>query len=433
MDYLFCNATVITVDRENSVIKNAFLGVKDGKIAYLGKDAPAGFDVARRIDCKSMVLLPGFINAHTHIPMTLLRGYADDYSLDDWLHKHIFPAESKMDMAAVKAGATLGIAEMLASGTVSFSDTYFHAGAIAEAVSLSKIKANLARAITSFDAVVDMKTFTSAIEEAELFERWHMHADGKIRIDASVHAEYTSGPSLWEGLAAFAKEKDILMQVHLSETRVEHEKCIEKYKKTPAALFSQYGVFDVRTTAAHCVWVSEADMDILSEKGVSVAHNPVSNLKLASGIARVPEMAERGVNIALGTDGTASNNSLDMFEEMKLYAILHKGRLHSPTAVKAADALRAATKNGAIAQGRGNESGEISLGLDADLILIDMDAPHLNPRHNELSNIVYSARGQDVFMTMVRGEILYENNEFKTIDIERAIFEATAAAKKTTG
>ncbi|NLG53591.1 MAG: amidohydrolase [Clostridiales bacterium] len=429
MEYLFHGAIVITMCDENPVIENAYVGVTDGKISYIGTAKPEGFQNARSIDCKHKVMLPGLINAHTHIPMTLLRGYADDFELSDWLNNHIWPAEEKMDESAIKAGTMLGIAEMISTGTTSFSDTYFFADAIAEAVSESRIKANLARSIISFDEKVDFNVFPAAVEEKSFVERWHMHDGGRIITDASIHAEYTSGPGLWESIVGFAKEKNVLMQVHLSETRAEHEKCVNKYGKTPAALFCGYGVFDIKTTAAHCVWATDEDFMIFAEKHVTAVHNPVSNLKLASGVARVPEMIKAGVSVALGTDGTASNNSHDMFEEIKLAALLHKGRLFDPTAVNAYEALKLATLNGAAAQGRESECGKIAAGFDADLILVNMDAAHLTPCHNAVSNIVYSARGSDVCFTMARGEVLYENGEYKTLDIERVKFDARRAAK----
>ena len=213
------------------------------------------------------------------------------------------------------------------------------------------------------------------------------------------------------------------MQVHLSETRREHEECIAKYGKTPARLFCDAGVFDAKTLAAHCVWVTDEDLDIFSEKGVSVAHNPMSNLKLASGVARVPELLRRGINVGLGTDGVASNNNADLFEELKLTAVLHKGISGDPRAITAAQALRCATYGGAVAQGREGECGVIALGMDADFILVDFEAPHLTPCHNPISNLVYAARGSDVCMTVVRGTVLYENGEFTTLDAERILHD----------
>ncbi len=418
MELLFCDVCAVTMSDEG-VINNAYVGVDDGKIVYIGQKEPEGVYVKRRISGKNKVLMPGLINTHTHIPMTLLRGYADDYALQDWLNNHIFPAEDRLDMRSVSAGVYTGLAEMIATGTTSFSDSYFFCEVIAEAVDKSGIKANIARSVTNFGNEVRLMEFTGTREEVELKEKWHMADGGRIRIDAAIHAEYTTSESLWREIGGYAKEQGLIMQVHLSETKTEHDGCIEKYKKTPAQLFCDAGVFDVKTVAAHCVWVSDEDVEIFREKGVTVAHNPVSNLKLASGVARVPYMMEHGVNVGLGTDGVASNNSFDMFEEIKLAAILHKGNSLDPTVVSACQALELATVNGAIAQGRQHECGKIRCGMDADMVLVDFDKPHLTPCHNPISNLVYAARGTDVCMTMVRGKILYENGEFTTIDWEK--------------
>ena len=432
MDMLFCDVTAVTMD-QGKVIEHAYVGIKDGKITYLGEQAPEE-KAARRIDGRNKVLLPGLVNIHTHIPMTLLRGYADDYVLQDWLNDHIFPAEARLDPRAVSAGVYTGLAEMIASGTTSFSDTYFFCEAIAEAVDQAGIKANLARSVTNFGEPVELMQFPGTREEVELKEKWHNADNGRIRVDAAIHAEYTTSETLWKELGAYAREQGLLMQVHLSETRTEHEECVRKYGKTPARLFCDAGVFDARTIAAHCVWATDEDLDIFLEKGVSVAHNPVSNLKLASGVARVPDMLRRGINVGLGTDGVASNNSFDMFEEIKLAAILHKGVGLDPTVLSAPDALALATVNGAAAQGRQAECGRIASGLDADLILVDFDKPHLTPCHNPVSNLVYAARGSDVCMTLVRGRVLYENGEFTTIDWERVKRElADYAVDKVAG
>lgn len=418
MELLFCGVTAVTMTGKG-VIENAYVGVDGGKIVFIGETEPENAKVSRRISGKNKVLIPGLVNTHTHIPMTLLRGYADDYALQEWLNNHIFPAEDRLDMRSVSAGVYAGLAEMISTGTTSFSDSYFFCEAIADAVDKSGMKANISRSVTNFGNQVRLMEFTGTREEVELKEKWHMSDRGRIRIDAAIHAEYTTSESLWSEIGGYAKEQGLIMQVHLSETQAEHDGCIEKYKKTPAQLFCDAGVFDAKTVAAHCVWASDEDIEIFVEKGVSVAHNPVSNLKLASGIARVPYMLQKGVNVGLGTDGVASNNSFDMFEEIKLAAILHKGNTLDPTVVSAMQALELATVNGALAQGRDAECGKIECGMDADLVLVDFDKPHLTPCHNPVSNLVYAARGTDVCMTVVRGKVLYENGEFKTIDWER--------------
>ncbi len=416
-DILFQNVTVVCCDDEQRVLTGTCLGVKDGKITYLG-DTPAEGAV-RVIDGTNKVLMPGLVNTHTHIPMVLMRGMSDDTDLQDWLFNHIFPTEDRLDHGIVRAGTELALCEFLANGITSFSDSYFFCDAIAEAAYRSGIKANIARSVTNFDKEIDFAEFYGTKEAVELYQKWHNADNGRIKIDASIHAEYTSSQSLWNSLGAYARENNMVMQLHLSETEKEHRECVEKYGKTPARVFYDAGVFDAKTVAAHCVHVTDEDMDILAEKGVSVAHNPVSNLKLASGVARVPLMLQKGINVSLGTDGVASNNNADLFEEIKLCACLHKGVSGDPRAINAAQTLRFATRAGALAQDRAEECGKIALGLDADLILLDFDRPHLTPCHNVTSNLVYSARGSDVCMTMVRGKVLYENGAFLTLDYER--------------
>lgn len=407
----------------DEVLNDAFVAVSDGKISYIGTEKPEGFEDARIIDGKNKALIPGLINAHTHIPMTLMRGFADDYDLNTWLTQHIFPTEDKLDARCVRIATELGMAEMLASGTISFSDSYFFCDEVAQAVMQSGMKANISRAVTNFNQDIQLLDFTASREAVELHEKWHNADNGRIRIDMAIHAEYTTSHTLWEQLGAYAKEHDLIMQIHLSETQKEHEECIGRYGKTPARIFYDVGVLDAKTIAAHCVWITDEDMEIFRECGVTVVHNPISNLKLASGIAPIPKIMRKGINVALGTDGVASNNSFDLFEELKLTAILHKGTNLDPLILGAQDAFRIATMNGAIAQGRKEECGKIRVGFDADLILLDLDKPHLFPCHNLLSNVVYAARGSDVCMTMVRGKVLYENGEFKTIDMERVKHE----------
>ncbi len=417
MDILFKNATVITMDDARPVLEDAFVGIKGRKIEYVGNTEPEG-EIKRVIDARGKVLMPGIINTHTHVPMTLFRGLSDDCELDVWLREHIWPAEDKLTSESVRAGTELAVAEMIASGTTSFSDSYFFVDAIADVALSSGIRANLSRSIVgdgeNFDAM------PSVSEAKELFSRIHMADGGRLRADASIHAEYTSETKCRQRVAEMARERGQILQIHTSESRSEHENCIAKYGKTPTEQFLAEGLFEgTRPLLAHCCYITENDMEIIKSAGGSVAHCPVSNLKLASGIAPVPAMLAKGVNIGLATDGVASNNNTDMFEEIKLAAILHKGISENPTAVNAYTALQMATVNGAIAQGR-NDCGRIKEGFDADVIMLDFDRPHLIPCHNVVSNAVYAARGSDVVMTMVAGKVLYENGVFTTIDIERA-------------
>ena len=290
MDTLFSHVSIVTMDDRMSVWTDSFLGVTDGKISYLGKKAPEE-QPQTIIDGSGMVLMPGLINCHTHLPMAILRGYADDLNLQDWLNDYIFPREAHLDDRAVKAAAQLAIAECLRCGVTSVSDMYDHCDAICQAVAESGIKANISRGMTMFlGDEFDFEKFPACQELVALRDKWQGYDNGRIKIEASVHAEYTSTYQLWDALAEFAINEKLGMQVHLSETKREHDECVEKYGLTPAQLLDCHHLFDVPTVAAHCVWLTEEDMRLLAKRHVSAAHCPVSNLKLASGCADVMGM-----------------------------------------------------------------------------------------------------------------------------------------------
>lgn len=419
MSILFTNATVVTMEAENPVLKDAFVAVEGAKIASVGTARPQGeFD--RVVDCTGKVLMPGLVNAHTHVPMALLRGYGGGHDLQHWLNDWIFPAEAKLDDRCVAAGAALGLAEMIASGTTCIADMYMHTGVIAKAILEAGISANLSCGGLYFGDPADFspESCNDCKNQIALTEEWHGAGDGRILADASIHAEYTSSAPLWQWMADYAQKHGLGMHVHVSETRKEHEECKGRNGGlTPIQVLDRYGVWENGGHAAHCVWVTDEDMEIMRNKNITAVHNPVSNLKLASGVARVPELLKAGVNVALGTDGVASNNSHDLFEEIKLAAILHKGTTGDPTAVSAFQALSMATVNGAKALGR--DAGVVAPGKIADLILVDFTAENLFPCHDVPENLVYSANGSNVVMNMARGKIIYENGAFLTLDMDR--------------
>ncbi len=425
MDILFKNATVVTMDEAgglNPVLKNCCVGIEKTKISYIGNWTDT-LKANRIIDCSKKILMPSLINCHTHTPMSLLRGYASDLNLQQWLFDYIFPAEDKMTKKDCYIGTLLSAAEMIASGTASFTDMYFNLDAVSDAVFEAKVKACLSNSVIAFDSEnFNFKNDSSYIQSMYVLEKYCNATSGRIKLDASIHAEYTSSYKAWLQVIEFAKEHNLNMHVHISETQYEHENCKLKYGITPTQIFNKYGLFDIKTNAAHCVFLEQCDLEIFAQNGVSVAHNPVSNLKLGSGIANVNEMLNYKINVSLGTDGMASNNSYDLFEEIKLASILQKGVLKNPAAVCAYEALKMATVNGAIAQGRENECGMIKLGYDADIILIDTDNERLTPIIDPISTIAYSATGRDVCLTMCLGEILYENGSHKTIDVEKVVY-----------
>lgn len=419
LDILIQNCTAVTIDDENRVLTGAQIGIRGGKIVWLSQ-TPCDEKAKRVIDGKDKIAMPGLINTHSHAAMSLMRGYADDYTLQSWLYDYVFPVEAQLTPDDIYLGMQLTMAEMLSTGTVSMTDMYMHLPAMAQSAADAGLYANVSNAAMSFDpASYDYGTDKVTLQNREVLQRFHGFDGGRIRLDASVHAEYTSFPALWEKLSAFAKDNGLNMHVHLSETEKEHRECVEKYGKTPAAVLAEHGVFDTRSTAAHCVWVTEEDMELLREKNVTVAHNPVSNLKLGSGVAPVAKMLEKGVRVSLGTDGVCSNNNHDLFEEIKLAALLQKGVTGDPRQIPALQALYMATRAGAYAQGREDSLGQLAEGYDASLILVDTDRPNLQPVHHPESTLAYSAHGSDVCLTMVRGRVLYENGVFTTIDLER--------------
>ena len=416
MSILIHNCTAALMDEAGTVLPGAFVAVEGTQITYVGAQRPQG-SFAEEIDGRGGVLMPGFVNAHTHVPMTAMRGYGDGNNLQDWLHNYIFPVEARWDDRAIRCCTDLGLAEMIASGVTCIADMYGHSPAIAQEVAAAGISANLSVGGVQFTDDFNPDTHNDCRVQRELTEQWHGYNDGQILVDASVHGEYTSHQQLWRWMAGYAREHGLGMHVHISETRSEHEECLARHGKTPIQVLNDYGVWDGRAIAAHCVWTTPEDWAIMAEKGISAIHNPMSNLKLGSGIAPVPAMKKAGVNVCLGTDGVSSNNCTDFFGDLKIAAILHNGAGCDPLALLPIDALRMATANGGRALGR--KTGVIAEGYTADLILVDFSHLNLTPCHSVLSNLAYAAHGSDVRMNMARGRVIYKDGDFLTIDIQR--------------
>ncbi|MDR2492001.1 MAG: amidohydrolase [Coriobacteriales bacterium] len=408
-----------------------FVATEGSQIAYVGPgdprllpDAPS---YGQEYDGRGRLLVPGLVNAHTHAPMTLLRGYAENLSLHRWLNERVLPFEAKMTDDEAHPATVLAIAEMLRFGTVSFTDMYYFDMARIRAIEETGIKANLCSGLVCFDESTYDELPNKAINEA-LVREWHGAFDGRLRIDLNIHAEYTTTPRVVEALGQAAARMGVRTHIHLSETRSEHEECKQRHKgMTPTAYFESLGFFEAPCTAAHGVHTEPGDWETLARRGVTVACCPASNLKLASGFAPVPLMLDAGVNVALGTDGAASNNSHNLFRELYLLALVNKGAQGDPTLVSPRQALAAATVNGARSQGRG-DCGSIEIGARADLAVLKSDVPWMCPVHDVLNNVVYAAQGSDVVLTMVDGKVLYQDGIWPTIDVERALREVQSAA-----
>lgn len=424
---LLYHCRALLMDEENTLLDPAYVVVEGERIASVSSTRPQG-PFAQEIDCGGNVLMPGLVNAHTHIPMTLMRGYAGGCDLHTWLNDWIFPAEAKLDDRAVRAGADLALAELIAGGVTTIADMYMHTPAIAQAVLAAGISANLSCGGVYFGAPGDFSPAAcpDCDHQRQLTEEFHGAGNGQILVDASIHGEYTSNVPLWQWMANYAQRKGLGMHVHVSETQSEHEGSLTRWGLTPFRILDRYGVWDTRAIAAHCVWTTEDDWAGMAEKGVACVHNPVSNLKLGSGVAWIPAMKAAGVPIALGTDGVSSNNNQDMFEEMKFAAVLHNGVTRDPLALLPQDVLAMATREGAKALGR--KTGRIAPGYVADLILVDFTRPHLTPCHSVMDNLVYAAHGSDVVMNMARGKIIYKDGTFLTLDLEKIQAEVKSYA-----
>ncbi len=418
------------IDDTFSYLPDQWVGVRDGHIDYVGPhepdDAPA-YD--EHYDGTKKLLMPAFVNAHAHAPMTLLRGYAEDLALQDWLNTKVFPFEDKIYGEAARAATDLAIAEMVRFGCVSFSDMYYFDDERCQAVVDAGVKCNISRGLTAFGET-DYRACREAAANDHLFEVWDGAADGRIKVDMCIHAEYTNNEPVCRAAADVAREHDCIMHVHLSETKLEHEECKTRHNgMTPVEFLESCGVFDVPVLAAHCVWVEEPDLEIMRARRATVACNPASNMKLASGFAPIPRMLELGINVALGTDGPASNNTQNMLRDMYLFAMIYKGASGDPRAVTPREALYAATRAGSIGQGR-LDCGTVAPGMKADLCVLDTDRPWMVPLTDMLANVVYATTGSEVVLTMCNGQILYRDGDWMTIDVERAEHDVQAATDR---
>ena len=418
MNLVLNNCQMILPGRKSAV---GDIVVTNGKIDKILISPEERASSPRGIDLSGAIVMPGIVDAHCHAPMTLLRGVGGGLPLKRWLEEAIFPVEARMTDEDVAAGMTWGAMELLAGGVTCVADMYEHSLAGAAALAETGIKANVCRPGLAFDD----GTPEGRLEECIDFVRNFSDPYNRLVADICIHSEYLTNEKFCRALAEANREFTRPLNVHVSETKREHEECIARHGKTPIAYLAETGLLDYGGYAAHCVWCTDDDFKIMADRNVSLVHNPSSNMKLASGFARVCRAAELGVNVALGTDGPASNDNLDMFEEMHLTSLIHKGVLLDPTVLSPWEVIEMATVNGAKALGR-YDTGEIAVGKAADLCVVALDKPHLNPCVDAANLIVHSAHASDVVMTIVDGRIVYERSpEQSWIDInhERAKFD----------
>ncbi|HAP32606.1 MAG TPA: N-ethylammeline chlorohydrolase [Firmicutes bacterium] len=412
------------------VIRDNEILVEDGIIVYIGRrrDYVVG-EIDRIIDGKNQLVMPGLINTHTHAAMALFRSFADDMPLMEWLEKKIWPAEERLKKEDIYWGTMLAISEMIRGGTTCFADMYFHMDDVARACLESGIRASLAQGLIG----IDSEKGTAGLKQSKsLISSWHRAGEGRLTIMLGPHAPYTCPPRYLQDVMSIAADLKVPLHIHLAETRDEVRECLEKWGKRPVELMDSIGLFAHRVLAAHCVHLSEREIKILAEKQVFIAHNPGSNLKLGSGIAPLMNLLAAGAHVSLGTDGAASNNNLDMLEELRLAALLAKGFHEDPTVIPARKALQLATTNGAQALFLEAGLGTLTEEAPADLIMLDLLKPHLNPHHDLCAHLVYAASAADVELVMVKGKLLMEKRELLTIDEEMVLYEANRRAERLT-
>jgi 5-methylthioadenosine/S-adenosylhomocysteine deaminase len=412
-DILIKNGTILTMDSENRLYENGVLGVMGDTISLVGKHEVGGYRGKEVIDAGGGLVLPGLINGHTHAAMTLFRGLADDLPLMDWLNNYIFPVESQMDGEFVSTGTLLACAEMIMSGTTTFCDMYLFEEEVARAAKKAGMRCIVGEVLYDFDSPNYGPVKKGLQYTEELIRSWR--GDPLVSVAVEPHSVFTCSPDLLTAANELAVKHGVPLIIHVAETLAEVREVIEKYGRTPFHHLDSLGLMGPHLVADHCVQVGPEEMVLIKSRGVSVIHNPESNMKLASGVASVPEMLNMGISVGLGTDGCASNNNLDLFTEMDMAAKLHKVQTMDTTVMDALTVLRMATIECACALGLGNEVGSLEKGKKADIIIVDMDKPHLTPMYNPYSHVVYAARGNDVTHTIINGRMVMKERRLMTL------------------
>ncbi|MCP3921048.1 MAG: amidohydrolase [Desulfobacterales bacterium] len=419
---LIKNGTVITCNSEDTIIHNGAVAVQNDQISAIGTaDFFSDWEISQFIDAQGGIIMPGLINTHTHLPMSLFRGLADDLPLMTWLNDHIFPAEQKhINPENVRLGTLLSCAEMILSGTTTCCDGYFYEDSIAEAVYESGMRAVLGQGVIDFSAP-GVPDPSKNIKNAVLFaEKWQGRYT-TITPSIFCHSPYTCCAKTLTDAKNAAEIKGILFQIHVSETKNEVSRMKAEHNMFPVEYLGYLGILNKNTLLVHSIWINKKEIAIIAKSESNVSHNPESNMKLASGISPVPDLIHAGVTVGLGTDGCASNNDLDLFQEMDTAAKLHKAAMLDPTVLDAPTVLRMATIEGARAIGLDRITGSLETGKQADIIVIDTNKPHLVPMYHPVSHLVYSVRGSDVRDVMVAGKIIVKNYNIQTIQLKNVI------------
>ncbi len=418
---LIKNTTIIADE-----VKKGSVFIEDDKIVDV-TDNNSNYDADEIINGEGKFLIPGLVNTHTHLSMSLMRGLADDLPLDVWLNHHIWPVESHLEGEHCYAGALLSALEMIKSGTTTCNDMYFFMDDVARAIDESGMRGQLCHGM--IDLFDEEKRKAEYKETLRIIEKCHNTANGRIQVALGPHTPYTCSTELLNWVRKKADEKGLRIHIHVSETEKEVEDSLNDRMKRPFEYLEDLKFLGPDVTAAHSVWLSGAEIALIKDKNVKISHNPLSNMKLASGISPVSDMLANGVCVSLGTDGAASNNNLDLFQEMKMSSLLQKVRKLDPTVLPAGKVLEMATINGATALGMEKEIGNIEVGKKADLVLVDMKAPHLTPYRNPVSHLVYSAEGSDVSTVICNGQILMREREVLVLDEVEVMRMAESAAE----
>ena len=417
MDIVIKNGTIVTMDPRNRVCEGGFIGVTGDTISAVGTDGSSPPEGKKVIDARGGFILPGLINGHTHAAMTLFRGLADDLPLMEWLNNYIFPVESRMDEDFVYIASLLACAEMTMSGTTTFCDMYLFENEVARAAQDAGMRCIVGEVLYDFESPNYGSVDKGLAYTEELIRRWS--GNPLVSIAVEPHSLFTCSPELLEACRDLSRRYGVPLITHVAETLTEIKEIREKYGKTPLAHLDSLDMLGPHLIADHCVHLDQQDMELLQDNHVKVIHNPESNMKLASGVAPVPDMIGRGITVGLGTDGCASNNNLDLFTEMDTAAKLHKVHCMDATVMDAVTVFRMATIEGARALGLDQEIGSLEVGKKADIIILDTHKPHLTPLFNPFSHIVYAARGADVSHTIINGRITMENRQLLTIELPR--------------